>query len=183
MAALIQRLELEATVFHCLIQLNMADTLTLHLNKQKQPIMISPHYGRLIWSGPGRCGFIFFYVSQPQYASQACVQMCTCVSVPVQTSRGSLGQRARSTACPLIAIYILAESLISNSPIICHTPILPPSLCLMLVSIFRAHQCHLTMESHINLSPVTEIVLFHKEMLETLWFVIVYQLLQWLRRA
>lgn len=41
-AALIQRLKLQATVFHCLIQLNMADTLTLHLNKQKLHIMISP---------------------------------------------------------------------------------------------------------------------------------------------
>lgn len=41
-AALIQCLKLQATVFHCLIQLNMADTLTLHLNKQKQHIMISP---------------------------------------------------------------------------------------------------------------------------------------------
>lgn len=41
-AALIQCLKLQATVFHCLIQLNMADTLTLHLNKQKQHIMIRP---------------------------------------------------------------------------------------------------------------------------------------------
>lgn len=41
-AALIQHLKLQATVFHCLIQLNMADTLTLHLSKQKQHIMISP---------------------------------------------------------------------------------------------------------------------------------------------
>lgn len=41
-AALIQCLRLQATVLHCLIQLNMADTLTLHLNKQKQHIMISP---------------------------------------------------------------------------------------------------------------------------------------------
>lgn len=41
-AALIQRLKLQATVFQCLIQLDMADTLTLHLSKQKQHIMISP---------------------------------------------------------------------------------------------------------------------------------------------
>ena len=32
----------QATVFQWLIQLNMADTLTLHLNKQQQHIMISP---------------------------------------------------------------------------------------------------------------------------------------------
>lgn len=39
-----------------------------------------------------------------------------------------------SYARPLIAIYILAESLISNSPIICHLHVPPPPFYLTLVS-------------------------------------------------
>lgn len=83
-AALIQLLELQAIVFQCLIQLNMADTLTLHLNQQKQSIMISPaimaNWFDLVQGAvdlfllcPYRC------VSQPQYASQACMCVCECV--------------------------------------------------------------------------------------------------------
>lgn len=124
------------------------------------------HYGRLIWSGPGHCGFIFFYahidVSQPQYASQACMCVCMCMSVSIQTNGDSLGQRACSTACPLIAIYILAESLISNSPIICH-PTSPthPMLVSMSgsVSVILAWKAHAQLSS--SLHPYTRWSYYH----------------------
>lgn len=155
-AALIQCLKLQATVFHCLIQLNMADTLTLHLNKQKQHIMISPAI-MADWSDLVQGAvdlFSFMPIWMCVTASICITSVCMCVSGPIQTNGGGLGQRACSTARPLIAIYILAESLISNSPIICHTPITsPPSPLSDACVNVRARQCHQTTGSPIDSSP------------------------------
>lgn len=139
-ATLLQRLRLQATVSQCLIQLNMADPLTLHLNKQKQHIMISPaimaDWSDLVQGSVDLFSFMDIWMCAT--ATVRITSICACVYVwvsPYPNKWRRLGQRAWSTACPLIAIYILAQSLISNSPIICHpTPSAIPPLCLMLMS-------------------------------------------------
>lgn len=78
------------------------------------------HYGQLIWSGPMCCWFLSFMAVRMCVTASICVTTTcvVCVCVPIQTN-GGLGQRAWSSACPLIGIYILGESLISTSLIIC----------------------------------------------------------------
>lgn len=117
--ALIQRLRLEATVFQR-PNPTQYGRHTPHLSKQKKHIMISAAI-MANWFDLVQCAVDFYLlwpyrsVSQPRSASQrACVSVC----VPTQTNRG-LGQRAWSSARPLIGIYILRESLISISLIIC----------------------------------------------------------------
>lgn len=71
--------------------------------------------------------FSFMLIWMCVTASIRITGVCTHVCVgPYPNKWRQLGRRAWSTPCPLIAIYILAESLISNSPIICH-PIPSPS--------------------------------------------------------
>lgn len=140
-AARTRRLELQATVSRCLIQLNMADTLTLHLNKQKQHIMISPaimaDWSDLVQSTVNLFSLMLIWMCVT--ASIRITGVCTHVCVTFYPNKWRrLGQRAWSTPCPLIAIYILAESLISNSPIICH-PI--PSLSLLFDAWVNVRAC------------------------------------------
>lgn len=158
MEALIQLLRLEATVFHCPNPTRYGRDSHSSLKQTKAAHNDQAcHYGRLIWSGPKRCGFIFFYAhidvchSLTMHWKHACV--CVCMCVPIQTNRSRLGQKAWSTARPLIAIYIVVESLISNSPIICCRPI--PPLFDACVNV-KAHQYHQTVDTHsgpIRVSP------------------------------
>lgn len=118
-AALVQRLMLRATVFqpnptrygrHT--HSSFKQTKAAH---NDQPC----HYGTLIWSGPGHAGFISFVPIQMCVTASARVPsvfVCVCERVPIQTNGGGLGRSACSSARPLIAIYILGESSISNSP-------------------------------------------------------------------
>lgn len=108
-----------------LIQLNMADTLTLHLNKQKQHVMIRAAI-MADWFDlvQGVVDLFSFMSIQKRVMASICIRsLCEHVRVLIQTNGGSLDPRACSTACPLIAIYILEKSFISNS---CHYLSPPP---------------------------------------------------------
>lgn len=103
-----------------LIQLNMATHSSFKQTKAAHNDQCC-HYGQLIWSGPMCCWFLSFMAVQMCVTGSICVTIVcvwVCVCVPIQIN-GDSGQRAWSCACPLIGIYILGESLISISLIIC----------------------------------------------------------------
>lgn len=127
------------------------------------------HYGRLIWSGPGHCGFIFFYAHIDVCHSLNMHYKHVCTSVSIQTNGDSLGQRACGTACPLIAIYILAESLISNSPYYL-SPTIPhlTSLSDACVNV-RVCQCHSGLDG-----PSTALIFLHDRFIIIISIINVY---------
>lgn len=166
-AALIQRLRLQATLFpvpnptrygrHT--HSSFKQTKAAH-NDQ------ACHYGQLIWSGPGHGGFISVMphthcVSQPQYAVSVCV--CACARVRIRLYTNKFGPESleycTSFNCHLhsgriVTFWILTACLTAYTLI----PLLPPSRHTL---VSMSGPASVTPVRHVCLFVVPTIVLSH----------------------